>query len=58
MRLPLDNSRGNSIPVISYEDKAARMREREREDKDLWEWIKVLTVVVDTLIREMRDLQQ
>jgi hypothetical protein len=30
--------------------------EREREDKDLW--IKVLTVVVDTLIREMRDLQQ
>jgi hypothetical protein len=56
VRLPLDSSRGTSIPVISYEDKAARTR--EREDKDLWEWIKVLTVVVDTLIREMRDLQQ
>jgi hypothetical protein len=56
VRLPLDSSRGNSIPVISYEDKAVRMR--EREEKDLWEWIKVLAVVVDTLIREMKDLQQ
>jgi hypothetical protein len=28
VRLPLDNSSWNLIPVISYEDKAARTRDR------------------------------